>query len=83
MVAWALSGKLQILSPVPRVSQMTTTSKASVSFPGRTLPASKQHLFMTSLSSLKKQQSRRVLKRSDPLFSVDDSWSQYGRVVPS
>jgi len=36
---------------------------------------------MALLFSPKKQQSRRVLKRSDPLFSVDGSWSQYKRVV--
>jgi hypothetical protein len=61
---------------------MTTTSQVSVSFPGRTLLASKQNHFMTSLFSLKKQQSKRFLKRSDLLFSVDGSWSQYERVGP-
>ncbi len=67
MVACASSGKSQTLNPVPRVSQMTTTSKGYVSFLGTTLPVSKQNLFMTSHSSLKKQQSRRVLKRSNAL----------------
>jgi hypothetical protein len=50
--------------------------QASVSFLRRTLPASKRGLFMALLFSPKKQQSKRVLKRSDPLFSVDGSWSQ-------
>jgi hypothetical protein len=47
---------------------MTTTSKEEVSFLARHFPLRSDGLFMAWLSSLKKQQSRRVLKRSDPLL---------------
>ena len=64
------------------LARMGRTWKQALFF-GRTLLASKQNLFMSSLFSPKKQQSKRFLKRSDPLFSEDRSWSQYERVVPS
>ena len=84
MVVCASSGKSQTLSPVPRVSQMTTTNKVPMSFLGRTLPASKRkpfHNFAFLAEEAAKQKGPEELKYS--LFSVDDSWSQYERVVPS
>src|SRR5713101_7774106 len=83
VVACASSGKSQTLSPVPRVSQMTTR-KAPVSFLGRMLLASKRKPFHNSAflaEEAAKQEGPEELKSS--LFSVDDSWSQYERVVPS
>ena len=84
MVACASSGKSQTLSPVPRVSQMTTTSKAPMSFLGRTLPASKRkpfHNFAFLAEEAAKQEGPEEIKFS--LFSLDDSWSQHVRLVPS
>jgi hypothetical protein len=84
VVACASSGKSQTLSPVPRVSQMTTTSKTPVSFLGRTLPASKRkpfHNFAFLTEEAAKQKGPEEIKFS--LFSVDDSWSQHVRVAPS
>jgi hypothetical protein len=54
--------------PFSRVSQIATTSKASLSFLGRHFTLRSESLFIASLSSPKKQQIRRVLKRSNPLF---------------
>ena len=48
--------------------QMTTTSQEEVSFLARPFTLRSEGLFMTWLSSPKKQQSRRGLKRSDPLL---------------
>jgi hypothetical protein len=55
-----------------------------MSFLGRTLPASKRkpfHNFAFLAEEAAKQEGPEELKYS--LFSVDDSWSQYERVVPS
>ncbi len=68
MVAYASSGKSRTFSYFPRISQMTTTSKASVSFLGRHFTLRSEGLFMAWLFSPKQQQHRKVLKRSDPLF---------------
>jgi hypothetical protein len=84
VLACASSGKSQTLSPVPRVSQVTTTSKAAVSFLGRTLPASKRkpfHDFAFLAEESAKQVGPEEINCS--LFSVDDSWSQHVRVAPS
>ena len=84
MLACASPGKSQTLSPVSLVSQMTMTSKAPVSFLERTLPASKRKPFhdLTFLAEeAAKQEGPEEIKFS--LFSLDDSWSQHVRVVPS
>ena len=84
MLACASPGKSQTLSPVSLVSQITMTSKAPVSFLERTLPASKRkpfHDLAFLAEEAAKQEGPEELKYS--LFSVDDSWSQYERVVPS
>jgi hypothetical protein len=47
---------------------MTTTSQEEVSFLAQPFTLRSEGLFMTWLSSPKKQQSRRGLKRSDPLL---------------
>jgi hypothetical protein len=63
---------------------MTMTSKAPVSFLERTLPASKRKPFhdLTFLAEeAAKQEGPEEIKFS--LFSLDDSWSQHVRVVPS
>ena len=67
MVACASSGKSQTVSPVPRVSQMTTTSRAPVSFLERTLPASKRkpfHNFAFLAEEAAKQEGPEELKCS-------------------
>jgi hypothetical protein len=52
-------------------SQMTTTTKEEFSFLARYFMLRSEGLFMTSLDSLEKQQSRRVLKRSALSFLID------------
>jgi hypothetical protein len=68
--------------PFSRVSQRTTTSKASLSLLGRHFTLRSEGLFMAWLFSPKKKLSRRFLKRSDPLlFAGDTSWRQHGRLL--
>ena len=84
MLTCASPGKSQALNPVSLVSQMTTTSKAPLSFLERTLPASKRkpfHDFAFLAEEAAKQEGPEEIKFS--LFSVDDSWSQHVRVAPS
>jgi len=81
VVACASCGKSQTLSPFSPFFTDDDDEQGVYVFPGKALRS--EGLFMARLSSPKKQQSGRVLKGSDPLFSVDGSWSQYGRVVPS
>jgi hypothetical protein len=83
-VACASTGKSQTVSPFPRVSQMTTTSKAPMSFLGRTLPAAKRkpfHDFAVLAEAAAKQEGPEEITCS--LSSVDDSWIQHVRVAPS
>jgi hypothetical protein len=70
VVACASSGKSQTISPLERFSQMTTTSKAWVSFLVRTLPASKRwslHGFAFLPEEAAKQEGSEEIRSS--LFS--------------
>jgi hypothetical protein len=62
---------------------MITTSKASVSFLGRTLPAAKREHFH-GFAFLPKAAKQEIPEEISPSpFSGDDSGIQHERVVPS